>query len=573
MLLFFSTSIRRCALALLGTFLFAGVTIPPASTAQSPGTCETGEATADLDVNNVRARLYNAGNLFWKGQGNVYNVPKTPPDEPITPNAIFSTSFWIGGKINDELRLLSPKYSNWEFWPGPLDEDGSPPTDCSAYDRIYSIYRDDILHYNQTGEATADLAEWPWEVGAPVLDGDGNPDNYDLEAGDRPALIGDQMAWWVMNDVGNTHEASGTSPIGLEAKVTAFAFDVPGLWGNTTFYRYRLRYQGPEPLEEAWLGFFVDTDLGNATDDYVGTDTTLGMVYAYNADNADEGSDGYGENPPAVGFSFVQGLQMEIDGADNDSDGLIDEAGEQLGLTRSIAHDDYYIRPRTDDPYKTMQGIWARFDDLPMCFGGPGHPFATNGEEVCTGTAHFIFPGNPVAGAYWSEVNMDGGGTRLPPYDIKLTMSSGPFRMTPGDEQAFILGIVWARGTNHLDAVSELRTAMGRVQRGIPSLLIPDSTLSQPVNFKRPTSTGYTRNYPNPFSETTTIHYELASPAAVRLAVYDVLGREVATLVDDAQEAGFYDVEFEGRNLPVGVYVYRLQVGTAVASETMVLLR
>ena len=47
----------------------------PVARAQTPGTCATGTATKDLDINNVRARLYNTGNLFWRGGANVYNVP------------------------------------------------------------------------------------------------------------------------------------------------------------------------------------------------------------------------------------------------------------------------------------------------------------------------------------------------------------------------------------------------------------------------------------------------------------------------------------------------------------------
>ncbi|HMB93327.1 MAG TPA: T9SS type A sorting domain-containing protein [Rhodothermales bacterium] len=558
----------RFTLKIAGLITLLSLALPHLAAAQTTGTCEVGKATTDLDVNNVRARLYNAGNLFWNGGGNVYNVPKASPGQPITPNAIFSTSFWIGGRVNDELRLVTPHYGDWEFWPGPLDEDGLPPADCSAYDRIYSIYRDDILHYNQTGEATDDLAEWPWELGAPVLDGDGNPDNYDLEAGDRPALIGDQIAWWVMNDVGNTHKASQTPPIGLEVQVTAFAFDVPGNFGNTTFYRYRLHYRGTEPLEEAWLGFYADTDLGNASDDYMATDTTLGMVYTYNADDLDEGSDGYGI-PPALGFSFVQGLQMETDGEDNDSDGLTDEADEQLGMTRSFGTNPDLFHPGRP-AYEALRGIWSWQNEyIPMCFGGIGHPNLR--EDVpCTGTSHFLYSGDPVTESYWSEFNIDNAGMPNVANDRTLIISSGPFEMEPDDEQEFVLAIVWARGTDHLDSVSELRNAMRSVQRGFPSLNTPDSTLSQRPEPELPATNAYTRNYPNPFTETTTIHYELANPAPVRLAVYDVLGREVATLVDKAQEVGFYDVEFDGRNLPVGVYVYRLQVGTTVTSETMI---
>jgi hypothetical protein len=204
-----------------------------------------------------------------------------------------------------------------------------------------------------------------------------------------------------------------------------------------------------------------------------------------------------------------------------------------------------------------------------MCFGGSGYPI----DDLCTGVAHFFFPGDPVTKSYWSEVNKDDAGNILPPHDQKFVMSSGPFRMAPGDEQEFTLGIAWARGTDHLNSVSELRTAMAHVQTRLPFLLTPDSTLIQRPKLERPVKNAFARNYPNPFTETTTIHYELADPAPVRLAVYDVLGREVAMLVNEAQEVGFYDVVFDGRTLPVGVYVYRLQVGRAVVSETMIRMR
>ncbi len=140
--------------------------------------------------------------------------------------------------------MAAATYSDWEFWPGPLDENGNPPADCSAYDRIYLVSREDLRRYDQAGSAATDLAEWPWELGAPVVDGDGNPDNYDLAAGDRPDILGDQMAWWVMNDAGNLHLTSEAPPMGLEVHVSAFAFERDDVIGNTTFYRYDLVYKG-----------------------------------------------------------------------------------------------------------------------------------------------------------------------------------------------------------------------------------------------------------------------------------------------------------------------------------------
>ncbi|MBL0174332.1 MAG: Ig-like domain-containing protein [Ignavibacteria bacterium] len=83
------------------------------------------------------------------------------------------------------------------------------------------------------------------------------------------------------------------------------------------------------------------------------------------------------------------------------------------------------------------------------------------------------------------------------------------------------------------------------------------------------------QNYPNPFNPSTTIQYSLAEASLVSLKVYSLLGSEVATLVNGRQEAGIYAVEFnsnEGaRQLPSGIYTYRLQAGNFVASMKMIL--
>ena len=111
----------------------------------------------------------------------------------------------IAGEVGEELRTAATLYGPAEFWPGPLDDQGAPPPQCALYDRIYNITRWDIERYNETGIGTPDFLEWPFQLGAPVLDGDGDPDNYNVVDGDRPALVGDEMAWWIMNDVGNVH--------------------------------------------------------------------------------------------------------------------------------------------------------------------------------------------------------------------------------------------------------------------------------------------------------------------------------------------------------------------------------
>jgi plastocyanin len=87
------------------------------------------------------------------------------------------------------------------------------------------------------------------------------------------------------------------------------------------------------------------------------------------------------------------------------------------------------------------------------------------------------------------------------------------------------------------------------------------------------------QNYPNPFNPATGIGYEVGvsgqSPVAsmVKLAVYDLLGREVAVLVNEREEPGIYRVQFNGSGLPSGLYMYKLSSGTQSITRTMVVLK
>jgi hypothetical protein len=81
------------------------------------------------------------------------------------------------------------------------------------------------------------------------------------------------------------------------------------------------------------------------------------------------------------------------------------------------------------------------------------------------------------------------------------------------------------------------------------------------------------QNYPNPFNPTTKITYKIQSAGFTRLVVYDIMGREVATLVNEKQSAGTYQVEFDGSGLSSGVYYFRLNAGNYISVKKMVLLK
>ena len=81
------------------------------------------------------------------------------------------------------------------------------------------------------------------------------------------------------------------------------------------------------------------------------------------------------------------------------------------------------------------------------------------------------------------------------------------------------------------------------------------------------------QNYPNPFNPSTTISYDLPTDSKVTLKVFDVLGREVATLVNGFVEAGSHQAVFNATRLASGVYFYRLQAGAYSATRKLAILK
>src|SRR5690554_7791103 len=87
-----------------------------------------------------------------------------------------------------------------------------------------------------------------------------------------------------------------------------------------TFYNYEMINRSTQTLYDTYFTQFVDPDIGNSEDDYVGCDVSRGLGYAYNGPNYDDGqsgSPGYGNNPPAVGIDFFEGPYQDADNLDN----------------------------------------------------------------------------------------------------------------------------------------------------------------------------------------------------------------------------------------------------------------
>ena len=103
--------------------------------------------------------------------------------------------------------------------------------------------------------------------------------------------------------------------------------------------------------------------------------------------------------------------------------------------------------------------------------------------------------------------------------------------------------------------------------------------VGEPVSLEQvPYEYKVSQNYPNPFNPTTTIHYELPVEGFVTLKVFDVLGKEVKTLIEGYRTEGRYEVEFSAKggdaySLPSGIYFYQLRAGSFVETKKMILMK
>ncbi len=135
----------------------------------------------------------------------------------------------------------------------------------------------------------------------------------------------------------------------------------------------------------------------------------------------------------------------------------------------------------------------------------------------------------------------------------------------------YLKGLGLYRYSWYADFVESISFLRGCIVNGIlygdTSVVSVDDEISIVSNFQ------LSQNYPNPFNPSTVIKYQIPELSFVTLKVYDVLGSEILTLVNEEIPAGSYEVEFDGTGLPSGIYFYRLQAGNFVETKKMVLMK
>jgi hypothetical protein len=566
--------------------------------------CTPPLSMADLDINNVRATILAGGDMWWDLSTAGYEVPIGS-----NKHSLFGGAFWIGGfDAGGQIHLAAQTYrqTGSDYWAGAIDTTTVDITAarCMFYDNHYIITRQEVDDFVSNGTLTPAITGWPGNGDASFNEGhflapfnDANGDGiYDPNDGDSPGynlsgsfptvpgtpvpdcenyLFGEKTIWWVINDVGNVHTSSGASSIGLEIRCQAFAYSsAVDAINNATFYKFQMINRSSSTYNDTYFGQWVDPDLGNAVDDYVGCDVMRGLGYCYNGDSNDDTGAGYGIDPPAVGVDFLRGPDADdLDGVDNDLDGCLDctyfdSAGttiviptsvmpERIGMSKFIYYHNMNNSPTGNpigfiDYYAYLRGLWL--DNQPLTYGGDGRDPS---NPVC----NYMFPGttDPLFLTNWTEViagNL--------PEDRRFIQSAGPFTLQPGEVNYISTAVVWARATSGgpLASVALLEQHDDIVQNLFASCFDIAN-----VGIGEIEDDNIVSVFPNPANEF--IIFEITdTKSPVTLKIYNTKGQ----VVHQAEIKTGAAYKWNRKNIAAGNYLYNIGYENKSKSGKVVLL-
>lgn len=499
-------------------------------------------ANATLDINSAQASINSNGDLFWDYAQSQFEIPKGSGKK-----TIFAGSLWVGGlDTSGQLHLGAQTYRQTgnDFYPGPVMNTSSySPANDALWNKVWKINRTTIDSFRQGLFSTVPMEIQTWPGNGDVMQGqaaqladfvDINNDGiYDWTAGDYPCIKGDQALFVIFNDDRNVHTETGGQKMQFEFHAMLYAYKAPGSWLDTVvFLNYKMFNRSGITLSDAYIGSWMDLELGSPGDDYVGCDVARNTFYVYNGD-ANDGTSPipaagtYGANPPAQGVVFLRGpFANPNDGVDNNRNGTIDEPGEICLMNKFVYYNnDFTITGNpvsAADYYKYMSGRWL--DSTYFTYGGNAY----GGSTPCD----FMFPGSSDPTG-WStnmqpQLPWDEASSANSPGDRRGFASSGPFTIFPGGNMCLNFAFVCGRGNNGPASSIMAMQNIADSARIFYQANSPCSCVINPLAVNEISNQLIVQFYPNPASDNVTVLYNPQNGNA-RLEIYDMTGKIAGT--------------------------------------------
>ncbi len=391
-----------------------------------------------IDPGNIKARFRNNGTLFFSSDSqNYFEVPKNSGK-----TTIYNSSIWMAGKDqNNQIHAGRVTYGQYFdfFQSGPIDSLTHIAANNRQWDHVWCIEKASIDQFKISLGTPGyvipnEILTWPGNgyYGysknlAPYKDLNSNG-IYEPRNGEYPDIKGDEFCFIVNNDLRREILFTNEKALGVEIHTSVYSFNASGYLLNVIFVEYDIINRSLNTYSDFYIGHWSDLDIGNPSDDYVGTDVGRNMIYGYNGDNDDEGVLGYGLNPPAQGYIFLN-----------------------KPLSYSMYFNNAAPEPQEDvsnnyEGFLALQGKWR--DGNSQTFGGDGY------DTLSTNYANYIFPGttDPAhPGQDWSEISEGNL-----PSDRRVLGSTGPYLLAPNQREKLTIAYLFSRGTSG-NSVAELK--------------------------------------------------------------------------------------------------------------------
>ena len=421
----------------------------------------------------------------------------------------------------------------------------------------------------------ADWREWPAAKGAPwfvdsvkVVRNDAafDPNNPHDIPGIPDAA---ETIWYVCNDEDPnvTAQFAGSPPIGIEEQVTLWAFHnlSPALQplDNVIFKQVKLIYKGNvgansnSHIDSLFICQWVDGDIGDAGDDYGGSDSLMNLGFEYNSTTTDNVYSSAGLMTPSDGFLYVNG-SATFTGSQADS-AIIDfqwRKGYRYNYERPMTS--IFIHQtgtaNSDPDNATYSGTLQWFNVFRNCMFRPQYPagnplyVAYNYPSSHHIVTSYFMSGDPVTGTGWIDgLDMSAG-------DRRFWSMHGPISLRLHDTAEVEIAHVAALGADNIASLQILKYYASYAKYVYTASVSP-STMVTSVAGREIVPRAFTvaQNYPNPFNPSTAIEFDCPNTTDVKIEVNNTTGQKIQTLLNKKIIAGNHQIKFNAQNFSGGV--------------------
>lgn len=509
------------------------------------------------DANNIVLSKVTGHGDFNSATWSLLNYGTLP-----AKRILFDAGFWMTGRYNGEVHSSIKFYSD-NYSPGPIIN-GQPamiaqPEDSLRY-RVYKIFKGN-------DPQNPDLLEWPEDYGAPV-DDNGNP-----------LILGDQLLWSAYNLLDTNYvdsnfanpKKTGILPIEVHQKIygrEGNKRDSEDLMHNVVFWEWTIINKGNSSIDSTFIGLWCDIDFYDIRSNLPAVDRTRQTGYLWSEKDFEPSLGGV---PPAVGLTVLYGPKKPHP----DSTAVF--KGEQVQGFYNLPI--YSFKAIGDDKKEDpLYGPPRKVNQVYNASNGLSNSGGIIFDPITSRATKFPFSGDPVQETGWLFPPTESGN------GSGFVLFLGPFDIAPNDTQWVMAALVPGLGGDKKGSIIMMREKID-ILRNQPydSLAFGSSPLVTSVTEleeELPKSIMLYQNYPNPFNPSTKIKFAIPPGLSVNhnelkvtLTVYDMLGRELVTLINEPLGAGVYEIEFDGTDLPSGVYFYRFIMGNYIQSNKMLLLK